>query len=93
MKKTVAVIASVSLLLFGLGAAAPSFAADEWETWPPTKSAPTAEEEAAAKAGEEAGKKTTGGISKGTLGWGAAIVGGAVLIGVAAFSGSSTSNH
>lgn len=51
--------------------------------------------EAASKAGAAAGKSTFAGISSGTLGWAAAIVGAGVLIGVAAGSGGggSTSNH
>lgn len=89
MKKTVALIASVSMLLFALGSAVPSIAQDEWETWPPKKGAPppTEEEAAAAAAGEEAGKRTEKGISRGTLGWAAAIVGGVAVIGIAAGGG------
>lgn len=58
----------------------------------PAPAAPAAE--AAAKAGEAAGKSASAGISKGTLGWAAAIIGAGVLIGVAAGGGGgSTSNH
>ena len=58
----------------------------------PAPATPAAE--AAARAGAAAGKSTTAGISSGTLGWAAAIIGAGVLIGVAAGGGgSSTSGH
>jgi len=55
----------------------------------------TPETEAAAKAGEVSGKRAKAGISSGTLGWAAAIIGAGVVIGVAAGGGGggSTSNH
>lgn len=59
----------------------------------PAPAAPAAA--AAAKAGAAAGKSASAGISSGTLGWAAAIIGAGVLIGVAAGGGGggSTSNH
>ena len=58
----------------------------------PAPATPAAE--AAARAGAAAGKSTTAGVSSGTLGWAAAIIGAGVLIGVAAGGGgSSTSGH
>lgn len=59
----------------------------------PAVAAPVPAASAAAAAGEAAGKSAAAGISKGTLGWIAAIVGAGVLIGVAAGGGGSTSNH
>lgn len=58
----------------------------------PAPATPAAE--AAARAGAAAGKSTTAGVSSGTLGWAAAIIGAGVLIGVAAGGGGgSSSNH
>ncbi len=58
----------------------------------PPPATPSAD--AAARAGSAAGKRATAGVSSGTLGWAAAIIGAGVLIGVAAGGGGgSTSNH
>ena len=61
----------------------------------PASPAPTPAADAAAKAGKTAGKSASAGISKGTMGWAAAIIGAGVLIGVAAGGGGggSSSNH
>lgn len=82
--------------------------AAEWPTWPrPRPAAPSPESpkpapapdtarpgtDAAAKAGEAAGKKTAAGISAGTIGWAALITAGVVGIAVAVGGGGSSSNH
>src|SRR3972149_3942348 len=60
----------------------------------PAAAAPAPATPAADGAGAAAGKSTTAGVSSGTLGWAAAIIGAGVLIGVAAGGGgSSTSGH
>lgn len=85
----------VSLLAFLLtvGTAPFALAANDWPTWPPKKEGPASPGgEAASTAGAADGQSTFAGISTGTLGWGAAFVGAAVLIGVAAGGSGGSSN-
>lgn len=94
-----------------VGTAPYALAASAWPTWPPKKEAPAAEtpakppvpgepakEEAAAEAGRTAGKSAFAGISAGTIGWAALIVGAGVGIAVAVGGGgggggSTTTSH
>jgi len=64
-----------------------------WETWPKKAVEPGVElpakpaEAGAAAAGEAGGKKTSAGLSAGTIGWIALGLGAAIAIGVAAVGG------
>jgi hypothetical protein len=94
LKNIVSILSIAAFLTVAQGAAMSAFAAEEWETWP-KKKAPATETgapEAAGMAGEEAGKKVSGGISAGTIGWTVAIVAGVVLIAVAAGGGGGGSS-
>lgn len=94
MKKTIALTAATFFFLLLQASAVPSFAA-EWELWPKgrgvdTETTPkpeTPEAEAAAKAGKDGGKATSGGISAGTIGWTVGIIAGVAAIAIAAGSG------
>jgi hypothetical protein len=93
LKNIVSILTIAAFFTVAQGAAMFAFAADEWETWP-RKKAPATETGApgpAGMAGEEAGKKVSGGISAGTIGWAAAIAAGLIVIGVAAGGGGGGS--
>jgi len=87
IKSVVAILCVACFLTMSLGSVSRTIAADNWETWPKktTESGvapnPEADANRAAEAGEAAGKKTTKGISSGTIWWIAA--GTAVVIGIA----------
>jgi hypothetical protein len=90
--KSLAGVLCVFLLLASMLGATVSTAAEDWETWPKKPADMTPEEEAAASAGAEGGKKTFGGISAGTIGWIAAIGGGILVIAIAAGGGGGGSS-
>ena len=87
IKSVAAILCAACFLTMSLGSVSRTIAADNWETWPKNTTepgvAPNPEADAnrAAEAGEAAGKKTTKGISSGTIWWIAA--GTAVVIGIA----------
>lgn len=87
IKSVVAILCVACFLTMSLGSVSRTIAADNWETWPKKKTVPgvvpnpEADANRAAEAGEAAGKKTTKGISSGTIWWIAA--GTAVVIGIA----------
>lgn len=105
MKSVVAILCAACFLTMSLGpvsrAVAADTAADTFETWPKKATEPGVEPQpapetnAAAKAGDAAGKKAATGLSAGTIGWIAA--GTAAVIGIAIAAGGggggSTSNH
>ena len=87
IKSVVAILCVACFLTMSLGSVSRAIAADNWETWPKKTTVPgvapnpEADANRAAEAGEAAGKKTTKGISSGTIWWIAA--GTAVVIGIA----------
>ena len=112
LKSVVAILCTACFVTMSLGSVSRAVAADTWETWPkkgtepgvettpPTTTTPpaTTEPSGAATAGDTAGKKTSTGISGGTIGWIA--LGAAAVIGIAIAAGSgggggggTTSNH
>jgi len=90
--KSLAVVLCVFLLLAPMLGATVSTAAEDWPTWPKKPAGMTPEEEAAARAGAEGGEKTYWGFSAGTIGWTAAILAGAIAIGIAAGGGGGGSS-
>ena len=88
LKALAAAMSIACFLSFAGGAVTHAVAAEPWETWPPKKEPPgtgSPTPDAAAKAGEAAGKKTYAGLSAGTWGW--IGLGAAVLIGVGIAAG------
>ena len=96
LKTFVVALVAACFLTFAKGAVTFALAADPvqpsgttWETWPPKKPGPGVGPPGTA--GEDAGRRTSSGISAGTWGW---IAGGAaavILIGVAASGGGGSS--
>ena len=86
IKSVVAILCAACFLTMSLGSVSRAIAADDWETWPKKTTVPgvapnpEADANRAANAEEAAGKKTTKGISSGTIWWIAA--GTAVVIGI-----------
>lgn len=99
VKSVVAILCAACFLTMSLGSVSRAVAADTWETWPGKPGSagvepkPATDNNAAAMAGDAAGKKAETGLSSGTIGWMA--VGAAAIIGIAIAAGgnSSTSNH
>ena len=100
VKSVIAILCAACFLAMSLGSVSRAVAADTWETWPKKTAEPgvqpppsPTDASGAAKAGDTAGKKTSTGISSGTIGWIA--LGTAAVIGIviAASSSGSTSNH
>ena len=85
VKSIVAVLCTACFLTMSLGSVSRAVAAETWETWPPKKSVEPGVQPGAANAGDEAGKKTSKGLSTGTIGWIAA--GTAGVIGIALIAG------
>jgi hypothetical protein len=104
VRKSVIAALTCAALLFAQGWIGTAVAA-EWPTWPRPKTpapettpapAPTAtpsESEAAAKKGEEDGKKAAGWLKSGTVTKAALVAAGIVGIAIAIGGGSSSSNH
>jgi len=89
----IAIVCAACFLTMSLGSVSRAIAADTWETWPKKTvepgvqpPPPPTDTSEAAKAGDTAGKKTSAGISSGTIGWIA--LGTAVVIGVVSAAGS-----
>ncbi len=91
LKSFVAILCAACFLTMSLGSVSRAVAADDFETWPKKTIEPGVETTpapgGAAQAGDAAGKKTSTGISSGTIGWIAA--GAAVAIGIAVAAGGS----
>ena len=86
-KSVIAILCAACFLTMSIGTVSPAVAQETWETWPKKTVEPGAEDTTgAAKAGEEAGKKTYAGMSAGTIGWIA--LGTAAVIGIAIAAGS-----
>ncbi|MBE0606090.1 MAG: hypothetical protein IH610_07390 [Deltaproteobacteria bacterium] len=103
-KSIVAVLCAACFLAMSLGSVSRAVAADTWETWPKKTAEPGVQpppptsSSGAADAGDAAGKKTSTGLSTGTIGWIA--LGTAAVIGIAVAAGGgggggggSSSNH
>lgn len=101
LKSVVAILCTACFVTMSLGSVSRAVAADTWETWPKKGTEPgvettppattttppaTTEPSGAATAGDTAGKKTSTGISGGTIGWIA--LGAAAVIGIAIAAGS-----
>jgi hypothetical protein len=101
VKSVVAILCAACFLTMSLGSVSRAVAADTFETWPKktvepgVEPKPVTDADGAAQAGDAAGKKTSKGLSGGTIGWIAA--GTAAVLGIAIAIGSggggSTSNH
>jgi hypothetical protein len=99
-KSVIAIVCAACFLTMSLGSVSRAVAADTWETWPKKTAEPgvqppppPTDASGAAKAGDAAGKKTSTGISTGTIGWIALGTAAVVGIAIAAGSGGSSSNH
>jgi hypothetical protein len=99
VKSVIAIVCAACFLTMSLGSVSRAVAADTWETWPKKTAEPgvqppppPADASGATKVGDTGGKKTSEGISGGTIGWIA--LGTAVVVGVvvAASSGGSSSS-
>jgi hypothetical protein len=99
VKSLIAIVCAACFLTMSLGSVSRAIAADTWESWPKKTAEPgvqppppPADTSGAATAGDTAGKKTSKGISSGTIGWIA--LGTAAVVGVviAAGSGGSSSS-
>jgi hypothetical protein len=99
-KKTVFIL-SIATFLTAAQVAGTTFAED-WPVWPKggnqaneIAKPETPETAAAGIEGEEAGRTVAGGLSAGTIGFSAAMVAGAIAVGIATFSGggNSTTHH
>jgi hypothetical protein len=91
-KSVIAIVCAACFLTMSLGSISRAIAADTWETWPKKTvepgvqpPPPPTDASGAAKAGDTAGKKTSAGISSGTIGWIA--LGTAAVIGIAIAAG------
>jgi len=104
VKSVIAIVCAACFLTMSLGSVSRAVAADTWETWPkktaepgiqPPPPPPPADASGATSAGDAAGKKTSTGISTGTIGWIAAGTAAVIAIVIAAGSGGngSSSNH
>lgn len=97
--RLIAALCAACFVLMSLGSASRAAAADDWPVWPKkavepgVETKPPAEPAGAAKVGDAAGKKTSEGISAGTIGWIAAGAAAVIGIAVAAGGGGSTSGH
>jgi len=101
VKSVIAILCAACFLAMSMGSVSRAVAADTFETWPKKTTEPGVGQipatgaNGAAKAGDAAGKKTSTGLSAGTIGWIAA--GTAVVIGIAIAAGGggggTTSNH
>ena len=88
LKSVIAILCTACFLTMSIGTVSRAVAQETWETWPKKPVDAGAEDTTgAAKAGEEAGKKTYAGMSAGTIGWIA--LGTAAVIGVAIAAGGS----
>ena len=101
-KSVIAIVCAACFLTMSLGSVSRAIAADTWETWPKKTAEPgvqppppPADTSGAAKAGDTGGKKTSAGISSGTIGLIALGTAGVIAIAIAAGSGGngSSSNH
>jgi hypothetical protein len=99
VKSVIAIVCAACFLTLSLGSVSRAIAADTWETWPKKTAEPgvqppppPTDTSGAATAGDAAGKKTSAGITSGTIGWIA--LGTAAVVGVviAAGSGGSSSS-
>jgi hypothetical protein len=93
VKSVIAIVCAACFLTMSLGSVSRAIAADTWETWPKKTAEPgvqppppPADTSGATKAGDTGGKKTSEGVSAGTIGWIA--LGTAVVVGVAIAAGS-----
>ena len=97
VKSIVAVLCAACFLTMSLGSVSRAVAAETWETWPPKKADGAGTQPGAANAGDEAGKKTSKGLSAGTIGWIAAgtagVIGIVLIAGGGGGGGGTTSNH
>lgn len=112
LKSVVAILCTACFVTMSLGSVSRAVAADTWETWPKKGTEPgvettppattttppaTTEPSGAATAGDTAGKKTSTGISGGTIGWialgAAAVIGIAIAAGSGGGGGGTTSSH
>ncbi len=94
LKHIVSIVTIALFLTVAQGAAMSAFAAETWELWPKGRGEATESgaPAPAGKAGEEAGKKVSKGISAGTIGWTVAILAGVAVIAVAAGGGGGSSS-
>lgn len=98
MKTVVAALCAACFLTMSLGSVTRAVAADTWETWPKktaepgVETKPATDENGAAKAGDEAGKKAATGLSSGTIGWIAAGTAAVIGIAIAAGGGGGSSS-
>ncbi|HQU13901.1 MAG: hypothetical protein ACYDAX_03885 [Desulfobacteria bacterium] len=96
VKSIVAILCAAFFLTMSIGTVSRAVAADTWETWPKktvepgVEPSPATDANGAAKAGDEAGKKTATGLSSGTIGWIA--LGAAAVIGIAVAAGGGSSS-
>jgi hypothetical protein len=101
VKSVVAILCATCFLAMSMGSVPRAFAADTFETWPKKTAepgvAPNPDADGAANAGDAAGKKTTTGLSSGTIGWiavgAAAVIGIAIAAGGGGGGGSTTPAH